>query len=44
MTEMNKAYGRVADFIEAGCSYPHDEPGCDGDIILQKKSRKRRTS
>jgi hypothetical protein len=36
MTEMNKAYGAaIAAFIEAGGTYPYNEPGCDGDIIAQ---------
>jgi hypothetical protein len=34
MTEMNKAYGAaIAAFIEAGGTYPRNEPGCDGDIM-----------
>jgi hypothetical protein len=36
MTEMNKAYGAtIAAFVEAGGTYPYNEPGCDGDIIVQ---------
>jgi hypothetical protein len=36
MTEMNKAYGlAIAAFIEAGGTYPCNEPGCDGDIMAE---------
>jgi hypothetical protein len=36
MTEMNKAYGlAIAAFIEAGGTYPCNEPGCDGDIVTE---------
>ena len=34
LTEMNKAYGlAIAAFIEAGGTYPRNEPGCDDDIM-----------
>jgi imidazolonepropionase-like amidohydrolase len=35
ITEMNKAHGAaIAAFIEAGGTYPCNEPGCDGDIVV----------
>jgi hypothetical protein len=36
MTEVNKAYAlAIAAFIEAGGTYPCNEPGCDGDIMAE---------